>query len=330
MDPLTVLPGIAQAFWITAPGHGELRTEQLSPPQEGEVQVESLYSGISRGTESLVFRGLVPDSEFDRMRAPFQRGNFPGPLTYGYATVGRVARGPAPLEDRDVFVLHPHQSHFNVPVDMVHPLPPGVPAKRAVLAASLETALNGLWDARPHVGDRIAVVGAGVVGCLVAWLARQIVGCTVELIDQNPSRATVAGALGVPFAHVDSPTPDADLVVHASGSPSGLSLALQLAAYESRVVELSWYGRSPVPLALGESFHSRRLRLVSSQVGAVAPSQRSRWDRRRRMTLALRLLANAELDALITDESAFADLPEVMARLAAAPGDTLCHRIRYA
>jgi threonine dehydrogenase-like Zn-dependent dehydrogenase len=324
------MPDTARAFWLVAPGRGELRTAAIPAPAAGEVLVRTLYSGVSRGTEALVFNGRVPPGEYDRMRAPFQEGRFPAPVKYGYASVGVVERGPATLEGRYVFVLYPHQTHYVVAADAVHLLPEDVPPPRAVLAANLETGVNGLWDAAPRIGDRVAVVGAGTVGCLVAWLAARIAGCQVELVDVNPARGDVARALGVRFALADAASPDADVVVHASGDPAGLDLALRVAGFESTVVEMSWYGDRRVGAALGEAFHARRLVLRSSQVGHVAAAQRARWDTRRRLALALRLLADPALDALITGESAFDDLPATMARLATAPGNELCHRIRYA
>lgn len=321
--------GTSSAFWIAEPGRGEIRTEPIRPPAQGEVTVRALYSGISRGTEALVFAGRVPPGEYERMRAPFQDGTFPAPLKYGYASVGVVEEGPAALRDRTVFVLYPHQTRYVVPAAWAHPLPDGVPPGRAVLAANLETAINGIWDARPQVGDRIAVIGAGTVGCLAAWLAARIPGCSVELIDINPTRSSIASALGVPFARPATATGEADVVIHASASQDGLDLALRLAAFEATVVELSWYGDRQVAVPLGEAFHARRLMLKSSQVGTVADSQRARWTTQRRMHLALTLLTEPALDALITGESDFTALPDVMARLAREPGDTLCHRIRY-
>jgi threonine dehydrogenase-like Zn-dependent dehydrogenase len=320
---------LARAFWVAAPGRGEIRPEPLPAPTKDDVVVRARYSGISRGTEALVFRGRVPASEYQRMRAPFQGGDFPAPVKYGYASVGEIERGPRELEGRTAFVLYPHQTRYVVPSASVHLLPQSVPAGRAVLAANLETAINGLWDADPRIGDRVVVVGGGTVGCLVAWLASRIPGCQVELVDVNPRRGDVARALGVRFSSPDKVSDDADVVVHASGSAAGLALAFHAAGFEARIVELSWYGSGEVPVALGGSFHSRRLTLLSSQVGSVARAQRSRWDTRRRMQLALDLLAHDELDALITGESRFDDLPEVMASLASSPGDALCHRIRY-
>lgn len=293
------------------------------------MEVRALFSGISRGTEALVFNGRVPVSEYARMRAPFQTGDFPAPVKYGYASVGRVERGPGDLEGRVVFALHPHQTRYVVPASAVHLVPDAVPPARAVLAANLETAINGLWDADLHAGDRVTVIGAGTVGSLVAWLAARIPGCQVELVDINPRRVAIARALGVSFADAETASMDADVVIHASGSEAGLELALAVAGFEGTIVEMSWFGDRRVSLPLGQAFHARRLTIKSSQVGHVARRRRSRWDTRRRMALALTLLADERLEVLITGESDFEAMPEVMARLAATPGDTLCHRIRY-
>jgi len=320
---------IARAFWIVEPGRGEIRSERIEASLADAVIVRAVYSGISRGTEALVFRGRVPASEYQRMRAPFQAGDFPAPVKYGYASVGRVERGPHDLHDRHVFVLYPHQTKYVVPACAVHVLPANVPPARAVLAANIETAINALWDARPQLGDRVVVVGAGTVGCLVAWLAARVPGCDVEIVDVNRGRASIAALFGARFATPEAASENADVVFHASGSASGLDLALRVAGFESTIVELSWYGDESVPALLGGAFHARRLTIKSSQVGAVAASQRSRWDSRRRMELALALLADPVLDALITGESEFDDLPALMTQLAAGPGDTLCHRIRY-
>lgn len=319
----------SRAFWVTAPHQGAIRSETLPPLPPGWVRVRTRYSGISRGTEGLVFRAEVPASEHQRMRAPFQDGDFPAPVKYGYCNVGEVEQGPADAVGQAVFCLYPHQTHYQVPATAVTPLPDGLPPARAVLAANMETAINGLWDAAPGIGDRISVVGGGTLGCLVAWLAGRIPGCRVELIDTNPDRAALAEVLGVAFRAPAAATPDADLVVHASGAPAGLATALELAGFEAKVLELSWFGSRPVTVPLGAAFHQRRLTLRSSQVGSIATAQRARWDYRRRMALALALLVDDRLDLLITGEDRFDDLPRVQARLAAAPGNTLMHRIRY-
>jgi threonine dehydrogenase-like Zn-dependent dehydrogenase len=319
----------AEACWLLEPGRAEIRGEPLRAPGEGEVLVRTLHSAVSRGTEALIFRGEVPASEAERMRAPFQAGHFPAPVKYGYCNVGLVEAGPAPWPGRTVFCLYPHQSRYVVPLAAVHEVPPSVPAPRALLAANMETAVNALWDAAPRIGDRITVVGAGVVGLLVAWLAARLPGSTVEVVDVLPVRRAIAEALGARFAEPEAATPEADLVLHASGSAAGLATALRLAGFESTVLEMSWYGSRPVPVPLGEAFHSRRLTLKSTQVGHVAAAQRSRWSHRRRMALALSLLAEPKLDALITDRALFAELPEVLARLSHGASSTLCQRIDY-
>lgn len=319
----------ARAFWTVAPGRGEVRDEGLPAPSPDEVVVETLFSGISRGTESTVFHGRVPPEEYQRMRAPFQGGDFPGPVKYGYATVGRVVAGPDRLRDATVFALHPHQTRFVVPAAAVHVVPAGVPAARAVLAANMETALNGTWDAGVGAGDRVTVVGGGTVGCLVAWLCSRMPGCEVELVDVVEARAETARRLGVPFAGADRAARDRDIVVHASGTSEGLDTALGLAGFESRVVELSWYGDRAVHAALGKAFHVRRLTLRSSQVGHVPAHRRARWSNDRRLEKALALLTDPALDAVITGECAFEDLPRVMPAVAGDAGGTLCHRVRY-
>jgi hypothetical protein len=318
-----------RAFWLAEPGRGEIRSESLPAPSGSDVVMRALYSGISRGTESLVFQGRVPPSEFGRMRAPFQAGEFPAPVKYGYASVGEIERGPRELEGRQAFVLYPHQTKYVVPADAIHILPASVSAGRAVLAANMETAVNGVWDAAVKPGDRVVVIGGGAVGCLAAWLAAKIPGCEVELVDVNPTRAAVARALGFAFAGPMVARADADVVIHASGSADGLVTAMLVAGFEATIVEMSWYGSREIPVLLGGSFHAQRLTLKSSQVGHVAASQRARWDTRRRMTFALSLLAHNELDVLITGESAFDDLPSTMATLASSPGNTICHRIKY-
>ena len=330
--PAIRLPEAADGFracWTEAPGRAAIRAGVLDAPADGEVQVRALHSAVSRGTELLVFRGEVPESEFARMRAPFQSGEFPGPVKYGYASVGVVEAGPPALQGRPVFCLYPHQTRYVVPATAVQPLPDGLPPARAVLAANMETAVNALWDAAPRVGDRIAVVGGGVVGLLVAWLASRLPGCAVELVDIRAEREGVAQQLGVAFATPGAAQRNADLVVHASGQPQGLVNALELAGFEATVLELSWYGRRAVSLPLGEAFHAQRLTLRSSQVGHVAAAQRSRWSHARRLALALSLLRDPVLDVLITDSAPFDDLPAVLARLADGAPDTLCQRIDY-
>lgn len=319
----------ATAFWVTQPGGGELKRETLTAIGEEDVLVHALYSGVSRGTESLVFNARVPESEVDRMQAPFQAGRFPAPVKYGYCSVGRVQKGPAHLLDKTVFCLFPHQNRYVVPAAMVLPVPDNVPAERAVLAANMETAINGVWDAEPMLGERISVVGAGVVGCLVAYLCSRIAGVNVTLVDINPERQVIAGRLGLTFCTPDQAPDDQDCIIHASGHPDGLRQALGRVGNEGRIIEMSWFGEGEVRLPLGGAFHSQRLSLRASQVGQLPARLRPRWDYRRRLTLALSLLADSRLEALINSESDFETLPQLAPELFSSDSNVLCHRLRY-
>jgi NADPH:quinone reductase-like Zn-dependent oxidoreductase len=309
---------VARSLWYAKPGVVELRTAPLRPPGPNEARVVTLFSGVSRGTERLILNGRVPDSEWQRMRAPLQEGAFPFPVKYGYCATGIVEDGPEPLLGRTVFCLHPHQDMFIAPAEMLVPVPDGVPARRATLAANMETALNAHWDGDTGPGDKIVVVGAGVVGLLVAAIAARLPGADVTVVDVQEGRRAVVESVGAHFAAADAAEADADVVFHTSASAAGLKTAISSAGMEATVVELSWYGEKEIPVSLGGPFHSRRLKLVSSQVGQVAPTHRPRWSYRRRMEAALELLADApELDALVADEIAFAHatqrLPEILA-----------------
>ncbi|GAA2741475.1 zinc-binding alcohol dehydrogenase [Terrabacter aerolatus] len=322
----------ARAFWVVEPGRGEIRPVTVPAPGPDEVLVRALHSGVSRGTETIVFRGAVPDDQRSVMRAPHQEGDFPAPVKYGYLGVGRVEQGPSDLLGRTVFCLHPHQTAYVVPVESVVPVPDDVPARRAVLAGTVETALNALWDAAPRLGDRVAVVGAGMVGASVARLVAGIPGCRVTLVDVDPSRADLAARLGVGFARPDdvaSVRGDHDLVVHTSATAAGLQLSLDLLAPEATVLDLSWYGDSKVELTLGGSFHSSRLRIRASQVGSVAAARRSRYTHAQRLALAVGLLRDPAFDALLTGDSPFEELPDIMIGLADGSLPAVCHTISY-
>jgi len=320
---------VAEALWYSGPGQADIRQEALAPPGAGEVRVRALFGAVSRGTEALVLAGRVPQSEFARMRAPFMAGDFPFPVKYGYATVGRVEGGAADLIGRTVFTLHPHQNFFNIRADAAVRLPQNLPPQRAVLAANMETALNAVWDAAPGPADRIAVVGAGVVGSLVAYLCGRLPGAEVTLVDINPARAELARSLGVGFARPETAMGECDLVVHASGDAAGLGTALALAGEEATVLEMSWYGSAQVAAPLGGAFHSRRLRLISSQVGRIAPSHRPRWTHGRRLAAALALLGDGRLDALLAPAVAFQDLPLRLPDILDARNGVLCQPIAY-
>lgn len=324
--------GDNSALWYDARGGCSLRAEPAPVPAPGEVLVRTLYSGVSRGTERLVLTGAVPEAEAGRMRCPFQKGDFAGPVKYGYQAVGRVEHGPQDLIGRAVFALHPHQTLFAVPAEAVLPLPEGLPPRRAAIAANVETALNALWDGGAAPADRITIVGGGMIGLLTGWLAARLPGAAVTLVDIAPERAGLAERLGLRFLPPGAVQPDADLVFHASASAAGLATAIAAAAFEARIVEMSWYGAGSVAAPLGGAFHSRRLSLVSSQVGHVPAARRARWSRERRLVAALALMDDARLDALIGCElpitEAPARLPALLAGGGAAPGIVLSHQPR--
>ena len=323
------IPATARALWHVGAGACELRSQPLPEPAPDEVRVRTLFSAISRGTERLVHQGRVPPAEHERMRGPNMDGAFPFPVKYGYCTVGTVESGAADMIGRAVFALHPHQDRFVVPAGSVTPLPPGLPHRRATLAANMETALNAIWDAGAGPGDSIAVVGGGIVGLLVAHLAARLPGARVTLVDPDAGRATFAELFGCAFATPDAAPADCDIVFHASASAAGLATAVGCAGNEARIVEMSWYGEGTVAAPLGGAFHSRRLTLTASQVGQVSPARRPRWDHARRMAAALDLLGDPRLDALVSQEVAFLDLArEMPAILTASTG--LAPVIRYA
>jgi hypothetical protein len=319
----------AAALWYIGPGRAEIRQERLDSLAEGRVRVRARYGAISRGTEALIAAGRVPASEYGRMRCPHMGGSFPFPVKYGYSTVGRVEAGPASLIGRDVFVLHPHQAVFDVPAEAVAPVPQEVPTSRAVLAANMETALNATWDAAPIPSGPIAVVGAGVVGALVGVLCARVPGTEVTLIDINPAREQLARALGLRFARPDNAPGDCKLVVHTSADPRGLATAINIAGEEATVLEMSWYGAGDVPVPLGGAFHSRRLKIVSSQVGKVAPSRRATTSHRQRIEQAIALLADARLDALLMPAVPFRELPQQLPDILNRQNDVLCQLIEY-
>jgi NADPH:quinone reductase-like Zn-dependent oxidoreductase len=306
---------VARSLWYVKPGIAEIRTERLAPPRPGEARVATLYSAISRGTERLVANGEVPESEWTHMRAPLQSGAFPYPVKYGYSATGLVTVGCEALLGKTVFCLHPHQDHFQVSEDMLAVVPDGIPAKRATLAANMETALNAHWDAGTLPGDKVLVVGAGIVGILVAHLAQRIAGADVTITDIEAGKAEICAALGLKFEMPDSVATDNRIVFHTSASGAGLETAINACAFEGRIVELSWYGARTATVRLGGAFHSRRLSIISSQVGHVAPNQRATINHRQRLAKAIAMLNDERLDRLVTDEIDFDGAPAALPRI---------------
>lgn len=318
----------AKALWCESAGRAGFRSDVLRTPDDEHVLVQTLFSGISRGTETTVFQGRVPASEYGRMRAPHMAGDFPFPVKYGYSSIGIVEAGGGLEPGTKVFCLYPHQDRYVVKTQDLVEIPENVPVERAVLAANMETALNICWDAGIKLGDRVAVFGCGVVGMAVGYLASRIPGVECTLIDPDPDREVIARHLGPEFRHPEALTGEFDVLINASGAAAALVQCLDHAGLEATIIEASWYGEREVTLPLGGAFHSRRLKLISSQVGQVSPSQRPRWSYARRLKKALSLLADDRLDALISGETYFHELPNSYGRIL-TDTSTLCHRIRY-
>ena len=320
---------VARALWYVKPGAAELRTERLAAPRPGEARVATQFSAISRGTERLVANGEVPESEWQRMRAPLQSGAFPYPVKYGYSATGVVTAGSDAILGKTVFCLHPHQDHFQVAEDTLTVVPDHVPARRATLAANMETALNANWDAGTLPGDKVLVVGAGIVGLLTAFLAQRIAGTRVTITDIDLGRAVIAEALGLRFAAPGNVPGDNAIVFHTSASGAGLETALDAAAFEGRIIEMSWYGNRPATVRLGGAFHSRRLQILSSQVGHVATARRATVSLRQRLEKAISLLDDPRLDLLVADGIPFADAAERIHAVLNAPTTGGCAVFTY-
>ncbi|MGP0224610.1 MULTISPECIES: zinc-dependent alcohol dehydrogenase [unclassified Paenarthrobacter] len=318
----------AEAYWVTESGQGELRSEDLPALENKEALVRTLYSGVSRGTERVVHEGRVPERVADLMQAPHQKGEFPGPVKYGYLNVGVVEQGPQEWLGKTVFSLHPHQDYYVVPTCQLTQIPEDVPAKRAVLTGIVEVAVNALWEAGPRLGDRVAVVGGGLVGGALATLLRKYPLGRLQLVDADPEKEKLAQTLGIDFALPENAKDDCDIVFHCSASNEGLKLSLQLAGDDSDIIELSWFADKEVTLPLGEDFHARRLNIRSSQVGAVALPRRHRRSNAQRLETAAAALKDPLFDTFLTSECLFRNLPDTLVKLFERPGG-FCHLVAY-
>jgi 2-desacetyl-2-hydroxyethyl bacteriochlorophyllide A dehydrogenase len=323
-------------LWWTALRTGELRAEPLPPPGPEDVVVQAIASGISAGTELLVYRGQVPPEL--PLDLPTLAGSFRYPIKYGYASVGRVAAAGAAVRDRApgdlVFALHPHQSTYVLPAARTVLLPPNLPPEHGVFLANLETAVNVALDAAPRLGETVLLSGLGVVGLLVLQTLRRTGVAEIIAVDPLPRRRALAARLGASLtlapdadvaaqARARTAGRGVDLAVEVSGAPAALGPAIEAVADEGTVVVASWYGTKSVPLHLGSHFHRGRVRLRSSQVGHLDPALAPRWDHARRQAVALRLLAELPLGDLISHRIPFAQAPEAFALLDERPADAL-------
>lgn len=317
----------ARAIWYTGDGSGvALRDANMGT---GELLLKTVASGLSRGTERTVAQGMVPRSEWDRMALPTQEGSFALPIKYGYACVARIVQGPPDILNRLVFTMHPHQNLFRAHRDAVHVLPVDLPIRRATLAANMETALNAIWDAQVPNGAPVAVIGGGLIGCLVAYLANRIGKSDVTLIDKIGERAKTASELRVSFATATNRLSPCHTVFHTSGSEQGLKDAIHALDFEGQVVEMSWYGDREISVPLGGTFHAQRLSIRCSQVGHVAPSRRASTTYADRMRTAIGLLDDPALDVLLTHDIAFENAERDLPLRLAADADGIATTISY-
>jgi threonine dehydrogenase-like Zn-dependent dehydrogenase len=322
---MTSASATARALWIEAAGRAVLREETLPAPRDGWCRVEALYSAVSPGTERLVASGRVPAEVAEIMRCPYMEGAFPFPVKYGYSLVGRVTDGP--LAGKIVHLLHPHQERMQVRVSDLRVVPGDVPPERATLAANLETAVTALWDGRVTAGERVLVIGFGIVGSLVARLVSAIPGVELDVVERDPAKRALASTLG--FTARETPRDDYDVAFGASGSAAEVQLAIDAVGNEGRVIELSWLGLQSAAILLGGSFHSGRKQLIASQVSQIPPSLRGRWDYARRTQLVFSLLRDPVFDQHITRQVAFEELPDFIADLCATPSAGLSVTVRY-
>ncbi|HWN99800.1 MAG TPA: zinc-binding dehydrogenase [Blastocatellia bacterium] len=329
----------AVSVWFTSPRTVELRAASARPPSSGEVRIEALYSGISHGSEMMVYRGEVPPGLALDATLPTLQGSCTFPVKYGYASVGRVVdigSDVSGLSEGDlVFAFNPHETCYTVPATVVIRLPQKLDPPIGVFAANIETALNSLLDAAPRLGERVVVIGQGVVGLLITQLARRAGASLVITSDLYETRRRLSLSAGADLA-VDPSTDSlservaamtrgtgADVVIEASGQPRALDDAIGIAALEGRVVVVSWYGTKRADLALGSDFHRKRLTLRSSQVSNIDPSLAPRWTVSRRRELAVGYLNELLLDDLISHVLTYDRAAEAYRLIDEQPGDVV-------
>ena len=335
----------AISVWFTSPRTVELRASSVAVPARGEVRIQTLFSGISHGSEMTVYRGDVPASLSLDATLPTLQGTFEFPVKYGYASVGRVidfgADVTGVLEGDLVFAFNPHETCYTVPAGVVIKLPRELNPRIGIFTANVETALNALLDATPRLGERVLVIGQGVVGLLITQLVRRAGASLVITSDLHESRRQLSQLAGADVTldpsteritervHALTGGVGADVVIEASGEPRVLDEAIGAAAQEGRVVIVSWYGTKRADLGLGSDFHRKRLMLKSSQVSNLDPSLAPRWTIARRRELAVGYLSELLLDKLITRVLPFERAAEAYRIIDEQPGEVIQVALDY-
>jgi len=315
------------ALWHLSEQESAIRSQSLPELKADKCRIESLFSLVSSGTESLVANGEVPTDLHDSMQVPYMEGDFSFPVKYGYSLVGKVVEGSHNLVGQQVHLLHPHQQHCVVNEADITIIPAGIPPQRAVLASNVETALNAIWDSRLSAGDRVLIIGMGLIGSLVARLASQFPATQVSVADTDPARLALAREQG--FSQYEPSDAPFDVAFHSSGSSAGLQTAIDAVGYEGKVIELSWYGTRSAEVKLGGSFHQQRKQIISSQVSQLPSHQQSRWDYRRRKQTVLNLLQDDGWDDFLTATVDFPEAPALFDKLRQGDRSQLSWTIRY-
>ncbi|WP_298982402.1 zinc-dependent alcohol dehydrogenase [Caldilinea sp.] len=321
---------VRRSVIFTAPGKVVVRAEPIPQPQPGELLVQTLVSAISAGTELLFLRGEVPANMEVDSAIPALNGAVRYPLRYGYACVGRVIEA-GEEQDRGwlgctVFAFHPHASHFVASTAQILPVPDDLTPHRAALLPNMETAVNLVMDGQPGIGERVAVIGLGVVGLLTIALLARFPLERLLAVDPLPQRRGLATALGAHAALAPEELTERsgyDLVYEVSGSPIALNTALALTGFAGRIVIGSWYGVKQAPLDLGGAFHRSRIRLLASQVSTIDPRWSGRWNKKRRIDLAWAMLRAVEIERLITHRLPVEEAPTAYRLLEQEPERTL-------
>ena len=297
-----------QQLWFCEPYKVEVRSCQPLAIPAGQVRVRALCSAISAGTEMLVYRGQLPSElALDVSIAQMQK-NPEYPLQYGYASVGIVEAIGQGVEKswlgKRVFSFAPHASHFNSESDALIELPDGIAAEDAVFLANMETAVNLVQDGRPMIGERVAVLGQGIVGLLLTAVLARFPLAELLAIEGIAERRELAKSLGASNAcsplRLDSAW--ADLIYEVSGVPEALNSAIDLAVFDSRIIIGSWYGKKSTAIDLGGKAHRNRISICTSQVSSLAPELSGRWNKERRFDVAWQMLQTIKPSRLISHQ----------------------------
>lgn len=308
----------SKSLWFKNQFHAVMETEMLPvlPPnkKKNSCLIKTLFTAISPGTEYLVYSGGVPKKLYVEMRCPYMGGDFSFPIKYGYSLVGQVLDGPTSLKGKLIHTLHPHQDYARISAEDVYVIPDGISPQRATLASNMETALNAIWDSGVNIGDKVLIVGFGIIGSLIARILSFIPQVEVDVLDVQPAKITLIEQLGFSI-YKEEKEKKYDLAFHTSGSGPGLQTSINNVGLEGKIIETSWYGDKEVNLCLGETFHSQRKLIISSQVSHLPACKSARWDYKRRKEVVFQLLLHPEFDAHITHTIAFHNLPKLFQSL---------------